>query len=146
MFIGFVSLYIFHFLFHFAFEINVQSAFKYGRVDGHVLNKASPSKTTDVVQKTMSKTVFFTTLYTCDCPGLLFCLHFVLTYIHFLVWLSALCMPAQHSRGPPGEQTHTGGYGAVPQSLLPPPSHSHSVCLLLSHHHVPAYMPRQSAL
>ncbi|KAK5889107.1 hypothetical protein CesoFtcFv8_015139 [Champsocephalus esox] len=31
-------------------------------------------------------------------------------------------MPVQHSRGPPGEQTHTGGYGAVPQSpLLPLP-------------------------
>lgn len=85
------------------------------------MNKASPSKTTDVVRKTMSKPLFFTMLCTYACPVLLFSLHFVLTYIHPLAWLSALCMPVQHSRGPPGEQNHTGGYGAVPQSPFPPP-------------------------
>lgn len=68
-------------------------------------------------------------LWTYNC-NVLFCLHFVLTYIHLLTWLSALCMPVQHSRGPPGEQTHTGGYEAIPPSPLPPSSHSHSVCLL----------------
>lgn len=36
--------------------------------------------------------------------------------------LSAPGMPVQRSRGPPGEQTHAGGYAAVPQSPLPPPS------------------------
>lgn len=64
----------------------------------------------------------------CDCPALLFCFHFVLTYIHPLR-LSALCMPVQHGRGPPGEQTHTAGYAAAEQSpspfpfplILPPP-------------------------
>lgn len=93
----------------------------------------------------MSKPLFFSMLSRYYYPVLLFSLHFVLTSIHPLAWLSALCMPVQHSRGPPGEQTHTGGYGVVPQSPLPPPSLSHSVCLLLSHC-VPAYMPRQSAL
>lgn len=73
-----------------------------------------------IVQKTMSKSLFVSMLGRYDCAVLLFSLHFVLTSIHPLAWLSALCMPVQHSRGPPGEQTHTSGYGAVPQSPLPP--------------------------
>lgn len=61
-------------------------------------------------------------------PALLFCFHFVLAYIHPLR-LSALCMPVQHSRGPPGEQTHTAGYAAAQQPTptpFPIPAHSAS--------------------
>lgn len=74
-----------------------------------------------------------------DCLVLLFCFHFILTYIHPLR-LSALCMPVQHSRGPPGEQTHTAGYVGAQQSPSPFP-----FCLLRSHRG-PASMPRQSTL
>lgn len=55
-----------------------------------------------IVQKTMSKSLFVSMLGRYDCAVLLFSLHFVLTSIHPLAWLSALCMPVQHSRGPPG--------------------------------------------
>lgn len=76
----------------------------------------------------------------CNCPALLFCFHFVLTCIHPLR-LSALSMPVQHGRGPPGEQTHTAGYVTAQQSPSPFPS----FCLLRSHRG-PASMPRQSTL
>lgn len=57
------------------------------------MSKASPTKTPCWV----------------DITVLLFSFHLVLTSIHPLAWLSALSMPVEHSRGPPGEQTHTGG-------------------------------------
>lgn len=70
-----------------------------------------------------------------DCHGLLFPLHFFLTSIHPLSWLSVLCMPVQHSRVSPGEQTQTRGYGAVtqsPLSLLLSPTLSPTVSLPIS--------------
>lgn len=52
--------------------------------------------------------------------------------------------PAQ--QGSPGRTKPYWRVWSSPTIPFPPsPSHSHSVCLLLSHH-VPAYMPRQSAL
>lgn len=77
----------------------------------------------------MSKQDFFTTHATAHV--LLFSCHFVPTYIHPPAWLSAPGMPVQHSRGPPGEQTHTGGYVALPQSPPPPRPHSFPVALCL---------------
>lgn len=106
----------FNFFFH--KTRNVLSIFKRSRVDRHVLNKASPSKIHS--PQNNEQTTFFTRLGRYYCPVLFFSLHFVLISIHPLAWLSALCMPVLHSGGPPGEQTHTGGYGAVPQSPLPP--------------------------
>lgn len=60
---------------------------------------------------------------------------FFLTSIHPLSWLSVLCMPVQHSRVSPGEQTQTQGYGAVtqsPLSLLLSPTLSPTVSLPIS--------------
>ncbi|KAK5860045.1 hypothetical protein PBY51_021551 [Eleginops maclovinus] len=53
-------------------------------------------------------------------------------------------MPVQHSRGPPGEQTHTGGYEAVPQSPSPPlpsPARFASSCPTVSLPLCPASLP-----
>lgn len=72
-------------------------------------------------QKTMSKPFFFAMLGRYDGHVLFSSFHFVPTSIHPLAWLSTLCMPVQHSRGPPGEQTHTAKNGPVPQSPSPSP-------------------------
>lgn len=92
------------------------------------MNRARPSKTP---AQHNERDTFFSMLGRYDCHVLLFSFSFFLTSIHPLSRLSALCMPARRSRGPPGEQTHTGGYVAVPQSplSLPPCSLYCSVCL-----------------
>lgn len=93
-----------------------------------------------ICQKTMGESLFLkkkknTILGKYDCHGLLFPFHFFLTSIHPLSWLSVLCMPVQHSRVSPGEQTQTQGYGAVtqsPLSLLLSPTLSPTVSLPIS--------------
>lgn len=95
----------------------------------------------------MSKPLFFfTTSGGYDCHVLLFSLHFVLTSIHPLAWLSTLCMPVQHSRGPPGEQTHdrrVRGNPTIPRlpPSLHPPTLSASPCPTVSLPICPTSLP-----
>lgn len=106
-------------------------------VHRHVFNKVWSSKHTpkNNGRVTLFKKKKNTILGKYDCHGLLFPFHFFLTSIHPLSWLSVLCMPVQHSRVSPGEQTQTQGYGAVtqsPLSLLLSPTLSPTVSLPIS--------------
>lgn len=114
----------------------IPSAFKYVYELTDVFSTRRHRQKTKLVQKTMSQPHFFHHVGHIWLP-----LVVILTSIHPPPWLSALCKPVQHSRGPPGEQTHTGGYRAVPQSPYPPPTLSASSCPTASLPICPASLP-----
>lgn len=97
------------------------SAFKCERVDGHVLNKASPSKT-GIVQKTMSRPCWVDyTALCCYSPFILFLHLFILWrgYLPSACLSSAAGVPRENKPTPAGmEQSHDPFYLPLPSPTL----------------------------